>query len=146
MKILDLNVLVYTTDAESAHHASAKPWLDGLLATTETVGIPTAVAVGYVRLTTSPRVMVEPLDAAAAISIVTGWLRRPTVTTPAPTRRHFEILGELLAPVGTAGNLVSDAHLGALAIEHGAELCSYDHDVGRFGGVVWVNPADASGA
>jgi predicted nucleic acid-binding protein len=84
--------------------------------------------------------MVEPLDTATSIGVVTGWLSRPNVVVPGPTRRHFDILGELLAALGTAGNLVSDAHLAALAVEHGAELCSYDHDFARFPGLDWRLP------
>lgn len=142
MKIVDLNILVYATDRLSARHAAAKTWLDRAMASTETIGIPTAVTLGYVRLTTSPRVMQAPLDVSTATAVVNGWLRRSNVTSPAPTARHFDVLAELLAPLGTAGNLVADAHLAALAIEHGAELCSFDHDFGRFSGLVWVTPED----
>lgn len=140
MKILDLNVLIYATDSTSAHHLVAHGWLDRAMSSTETIGIPTHVAVGYVRLTTSARVMTAPLDVRTSISVVDGWLSRPNVTTPAPTSRHYGIVAELLEPLGTAGNLVTDAHLAALSIEHGAELCSFDHDFGRFGGVLWVKP------
>jgi hypothetical protein len=141
VKVVDLNVLLYATDSASAHHSTARPWLDLVMSSTETIGIPSLVAVGYVRLTTSRRVMTSPLDVPTAIDVVRGWFGRANVTMPAPTARHFDVLASLLHPVGTGGNLVYDAHLAALSIEHGAELCSYDHDMDRFAGVTWVSPA-----
>ncbi len=135
MKLVDLNVLVYATDRTAANHQVAKDWLDRAVSSSETVGIPTMVAVGYIRLTTSPKVMRAPLDAATSVSVVEGWYRRPNVTAPEPTRRHYELLASLLAPLGTAGSLTSDAHLAALSIEHGAELYSFDRDFQRFSGV-----------
>ena len=140
MKLLDVNVLIYATDARSAHHSAARPWLLETLGSSETVGVPLAVSVGFIRLTTSARVMREPLDADAAIDVVTNLLSRSNVSVPAPTRRHYALLGELLGVTGTAGNLVSDAHLAALASEHGAELCSYDTDFARFPGLDWLHP------
>lgn len=140
MKIVDLNVLLYATDETSVHHARAKTWVERALSSTETIGIPTAVAIGYLRLTTSPRIVEAPLDLPTSAGVVRGWYRRANVTAPEPTPRHFQLVEELLAPIGTAGNLVSDAHLAALAIEHGAELCSFDHDFGRFSGLRWIEP------
>jgi len=142
VKLLDVNVLVYATDVETAHHEQASAWLTDLLSTSETVGIPTAVAIGFVRITTNPRVMRSPLDGVAAVAIVEDLLARPTVTSPAPTRRHYTVLSELLARTGTLGNVVSDAHLAALAIEHGAALCSYDRDFQRFPGLDWLVPGE----
>lgn len=141
MKILDLNVLLYATDTTAARHPVARPWLDRVLSSAETVGLPTAVTVGYVRITTNPRVMASPLDVRTATDVVKGWLARPNVTVPVPTARHYDVMAELLAPLGAGGNLVADAHLAALAREHGAELCSFDRDLGRFAGVRWVEPA-----
>jgi uncharacterized protein len=143
VKLVDLNVLLYATDDTSAHHHTAKPWLDRAISSSETIGIATAVATGYVRLTTSPRVMHRPLDVHSSIGVVRDWYRRPNVTAPEPTPRHFALIEELLGPIGTAGNLVSDAHLAALAIEHGAELYSFDRDFSRFSGLRWIEP-DAS--
>jgi toxin-antitoxin system PIN domain toxin len=140
VKLVDLNVLVYATDETSFHHVPAKGWLDRVMSSTETVGIPTSVAIGYVRLTSSARIMAAPLDVDTSVGVVRGWFRRPNVTSPAPTTRHYELLAELLGPIGTAGNLVSDAHLAALSIEHGAELCSFDRDFSRFSGVRLIEP------
>lgn len=140
MKLVDLNVLIYATDDTAALHPRAKRWLDAALSSTETIGIATAVAIGYVRLTTNPRVMESPLDVATSVGVVRGWFGRANVTAPEPTARHYHLLEELLAGIGTAGNLVSDAHLAALSIEHGADLCSFDRDFGRFSGVRWFAP------
>ncbi len=141
MKLVDLNVLIYATDSTSSHHETAKAWLDGAMSSSDTIGIPTAVAVGYVRLTTSPRVMASPLSPEMSLGVIQQWMRRTNVTAPQPTERHYELLGQLLEPIGTAGNLVSDAHLATLAIEHGADLYSFDRDFGRFSGLRWLEPA-----
>lgn len=135
MKLVDLNVLLYATDSTAARHEAAKRWLDAAMSSTETIGIPTAVAVGYVRLTTNARVMANPLDIGTSIGVVRGWYDRPNVTAPEPTERHYRLVEELLAPIGVGGNLVPDAHLAALSIEHGAALCTFDRDFGRFSGV-----------
>lgn len=140
MKIVDLNVLVYATDTASKHHASAAAWFDASMAAGGTIGLPTAVTVGFVRLVTNPRIMRRPLDAGAALAIVTTWLGRANVTVPQPTDRHYAVIGDLLGATGTGGNLVSDAHLAALAIEYGAELWSYDADFSRFPGLVSHRP------
>jgi len=141
VKLVDINVLMYATDDQSPHHGEAKPWLDAVMADTETVGLPTAVSIGYIRLTTNPRVMNKPRSPREATDIVRQWLDRPNVTVPHPTARHLDLLTELLEATGVGGNLVSDAHLAALAIEHGAELVSFDTDFSRFPGLVWRSPA-----
>ncbi|WP_334144466.1 TA system VapC family ribonuclease toxin [Rhabdothermincola sp.] len=141
MILVDLNVLIYATDRTSAHHEVARSWLERTISSTETVGIPTAVAIGFVRLTTSHRIMRSPLDAGTSIGVVAGWYRRPNVTAPQPTDRHFDLLAHLLDAVGTAGSLVPDAHLAALAIEHNAQLYSFDQDFQCFSGLRWAVPA-----
>lgn len=140
MKLVDLNVLVYATDARTDRHEPASRWLHAAMAGTETIGLPVAVTVGFVRLTTNPRVMRSPLDTGAAIDIVQTWLGRTNVTVPHPTPRHYDVLRELLAATGRGGNLVNDAHLAALSIEHGAQLCTFDTDFARFPGLVTTTP------
>lgn len=140
MKLVDLNVLIYATDTAAKHHERSSEWLDTAMRGTETVGLPTAVTVGFIRLTTNPRVMREPLDPSIAVDFVRHWLARPNVTVPQPTARHYDVMRELLVATGTGGNLVTDAHLAALAIEHGAELCTFDADFTRFPGLVTVTP------
>lgn len=106
----------------------------------EIVAMPWAVLMAFVRLTTNPRVLVTPLSAADAVAHVAAWRRHPTVTIPEPTGRHLDVLTHLLESTGVGGNLVGDAHIAALAIEHGAMLCSADNDFGRFPGLDWINP------
>lgn len=141
MRIVDANVLIYATDDRTPHHRSARTWLDDAMASSGTIGLPTAVTVAYIRLITNPRVMLVPQAVGTAVSVVRTWLARPNVTVPAPTPRHYDVMAELLTATGVGGNLVSDAHLAALAIEHGAELWSYDNDFSRFPGVRWRHPA-----
>lgn len=140
MKLPDLNVLIYAVDRSSPRHEISRRWLEGGLSGGETIGFAWAVLLGFVRLTTSAAVFQEPLGSAAALDIVSGWLRQPHAVTLEPGPRHLALLAELLSDAGTAGNLVTDAHLAALAIEHGAELVSYDYDFGRFPQLRWAQP------
>lgn len=141
MKIVDVNVLLYAVDASAKDHATARPWLDSAMSATETVGLPTSVSVGFIRIATHPRIFRSPLAPRVAIDTVRTWTARPNVTVPHPTGRHLDLLTELLGAIGVGGNLVPDAHLAALAIEHGAEMVSYDNDFSRFPGLVWQSPA-----
>ena len=140
MKILDVNLLLYALDETSAHHQGARAWVEETLSGSETVGLSWQVLLAFVRLSTRGSVFTSPLTAEEALDVVDGWLAQPNVTVVHPGGRHAPILRGLLGSVGTAGNLVSDAHLAALAIEYGAELCSRDRDFGRFPGIRWVDP------
>lgn len=140
MKLPDLNLLIYAVDRVSASHESASSWWNGLLSGNETVGLTWSVLLGFVRLTTNPRVFRHPMSTDEALEYVERWLAHPLTTVLEPTGRHVRLLRDLLAQTGPAGNLVPDAHLAALAIEHGAVLCSADHDFGRFPGLKWMDP------
>jgi toxin-antitoxin system PIN domain toxin len=140
VKLPDANVLLHALDERSPRHAPARAWLEATLSGTETVGLAWVVLLAVVRLATRPVIFERPLSSDEALDVLDGWLARPNVTIVEPTRRHAAVLRELLAPVGAAGNLVSDAHLAALAIEHGAELCSSDADFSRFSGLRWMDP------
>ncbi len=143
MKLLDLNILLYATNKDSAPHAAARSWLESVLNGAEAVALPWTVLLGFLRLTTNRRVFAKPLTVAQACAVVDGWLARPNVITPEPGTEHWRILRALLGAAGTAGNLTTDAHLAALALEHDAELCSTDADFARFAGVRWVHPLHA---
>jgi toxin-antitoxin system PIN domain toxin len=138
--VVDLNLLIYATNEDAPMHEKARQWWESLLSAGEAVGLAWTVVLGFLRLTTNPRVLPRPLTPEQAIAVIDDWLAQPSVTTLEPTERHWEILKEVLSPLGTAGNLTSDAHLAALAIEHGARLFSTDNDFARFAGVRWINP------
>jgi toxin-antitoxin system PIN domain toxin len=140
MILPDINLLIHAYNRESAVHAQARAWWEKLLNGTELVGLPWAVVLGFIRLTTHRQVMSNPLSVAASCNHVRTWLGQPAVSVIDPGSRHAEILFALLDSLGTAGNLTTDAHLAALAIEHQAELHSTDADLGRFSGLRWVNP------
>ena len=98
------------------------------------------VLLAFLRLTTRPGAFQRPLSVGAAFDVVDAWLQQRSVTVPEPTARHLQTMRDLIAPLGVGGNLTSDAHLAALAIEHGAELCSADNDFARFNRLRWRNP------
>lgn len=140
MKLSDVNLLLYALDTASPRHAAAKRWLEAQLSGSETFALSWSVLLAFLRLGTSRHVFDSPFTPDEAFEHVEGWLARPNVVVVEPTERHAALLRELLAPLGTAGNLVSDAHLAALSIEHGAELCSSDADFSRFAGIRWADP------
>jgi toxin-antitoxin system PIN domain toxin len=143
MKLLDLNILVYAMDESSSRHQAARAWLDEALSGSDTVAFAWHVLIGFVRLSTRSAVFARPLTVDESFDVVDGWLQQPCVTVLHPTERHVSLLRGLLTPLGTAGNLTSDAHLAALAIEYGAKLCSTDVDFSRFAGVRWIDPLAA---
>jgi toxin-antitoxin system PIN domain toxin len=140
VKLPDINLLVYSVDESSPHYARARSWLEGALSGTEEVGFAWLALLGFIRISTNPSILDNPLSPARAFEFVNSWLDQPVATVVHPTARHTTTLQELLEPIGTAGNLTSDAHLATLAIEHGAELCSADADFSRFPGLRWTNP------
>jgi uncharacterized protein len=140
VKIPDANLLIYALDQTSARHESARAWLDATLSASEDVGFAWVVLLAVLRLTTRAAVFSNPLRPEEALDIIDGWLAQPCVSVVQPTSRHSAILRGLLTPLGTAGNLTSDAHLAALAIEHGGVLCSCDADFSRFPGLTWQDP------
>ncbi len=140
MKLPDVNLLLYAIDEQSPVHDRARPWLEQVLSGTETVAFSWTVLLGFLRISTNPAIFESPLGPDEALDYIDAWLDRPCATTVAPTVHHAALLRRLLEPLGAAGNLTSDAHLAALAIEHGAELCSSDTDFARFEGLRWRDP------
>jgi len=138
--LVDANILLYATNSESDQHGKCRAWLDEKLGGVAPVGLPWPSLLAFLRIATNPRVLRKPLSMASAWQQVTDWLSADTVWTPAPTERHATVLGSLLASPGLYANLVPDAHLAALAIEHGLTLCSTDGDFARFSGLTWLNP------
>ncbi len=140
MKVPDVNLLLYAVDQGSAHHHPARRWLEDVLSGTEPVGFAWQVLLGFVRIGTNARLLTAPMTAEVATDYVAQWLGRPMSVTLSPTDRHLLLVRDLLRVTGTAGNLVSDAHLAALAVEHGLVVLSADSDFARFPGVRWENP------
>lgn len=140
MIVPDVNLLVYAYNEDAPHHAEAKRWWEGLLNSDTPVALPWVSALGFIRLMTHRAVLVTPIAPARAVEHARGWMARPNVEPLEPGDRHLDILHRLLTEIGVGGNLTTDAHLAALAIEHEAELCSNDADFGRFPGLRWRNP------
>jgi uncharacterized protein len=138
--LVDVNLLLYATNISAGQHQVAREWLDRQLVETPRVGVPWATLLGFLRLATNARVITRPLTMGAAWQQVSQWLACEPTWIPLPTERHGEVLGRLLAEPGMYGNLVPDAHLAALAIEHGLTLCSTDGDFARFPELKWLNP------
>jgi uncharacterized protein len=138
--LVDVNLLLYATNVSANQHGAAREWLDRQLVETPRVGLPWATLLGFLRLATNARVTTRPLTMAAAWQQVSQWLECEPVWIPMPTERHAHVLGKLLGEPSVYGNLVPDAHLAALAIEHGLTLCSTDGDFGRFQALKWLNP------
>jgi len=140
MIIVDANLLLYAINRDSPLHSKAKDWFESALAGREEIGFAWIVILAFLRLTTKPGVFQNPLSPDAAFAIVAEWLDQPLATVVQTGPRHLEMLRMLIAQVGTGGNLTSDAHLAALALEHGAQVCSCDHDFARFPGLDWKDP------
>lgn len=140
MIIPDVNLLVYASNVDEPFHGRAKRWLEEALSGAEPVGLAWNVLLGFLRLTTRANVLPKPLEVEQALGIVDSWLRLPVVRIIEPGPRHLELLRQLLTIAGTRGDLTSDAHLAAIAIEHDAEVYSSDADFGRFAGLRWRNP------
>ena len=140
MIVPDINLLVHAYNSDSPDHARARKWWEDLLNGTQTIGLAWVVILGFVRIATHRQILTQPLPVGVACSRARGWLARPYVSILHPGERHAEILFGLLEAVGTGGNLTTDAHLAALAIEHQAELHSTDADFHRFPGLRWLNP------
>lgn len=140
MIIPDINLLLYAEIDAFPQHGAARRWWEEALSGDRVVALPSVSLFGFVRIGTNRRVFATPMSADDALGRVESWLALPTTTFLLPGPRHLEIAFALLRQIGTAANLTTDAQLAALAIEHNAELCSSDHDFGRFGGLRWSNP------
>jgi hypothetical protein len=138
--LVDANILVYARVSTFPQHERARAWLDEQLNGPIAVGLPWPSLLAFLRLVTNPRVFERPASIDAAWSQVREWIECDSVWIPEATERHAEILGRLFADPGIQANLVQDAHLAALAIEHGLQLCSTDGDFARFRDLQWANP------
>jgi toxin-antitoxin system PIN domain toxin len=138
--LIDANILIHATDPRSERHEQAQSWLDGQLSGDTRVGLPWESVLSYMRIVTNQRVFERPQSVTVAWRHVEEWLDCECVWVPVPGTAHRSILAGLLGDLGGGPKLIPDAHLAALAIEHGLALCSYDGDFARFKGLRWINP------
>jgi uncharacterized protein len=138
--LIDANLLLFAVDRSSPFHQAAAVWLTGVLNGSRRVGIPWPSLAAFVRISTHPRASERPLSPEVAWRHVEAWLACDPVWIPGPTERHAETLGGFVVSYQLRGNLVSDAHLAALASEHGLTVFSADTDFARFREIRWVNP------
>lgn len=138
--IVDACILLYAVDADSPFHEPSRDWLEQALDGPARVGFPWATLLAFQRISTHPRASANPLTPVAAWAHTKAWLDAGAAWVPVPGPRHGEILERLVVAGDLRGNLVSDAHLAALAVEHGVGVCSADSDFSRFPGLAWHNP------
>lgn len=140
MKLVDANVLLYAVNSNAAAHERSRRWLDGALSGGDTVAFSWIALLAFLRLSTKVGLFPSPLTVDESMNRVDAWLSTAGAVLLEPTVRHSAVVRDLLRSVGVGGNLVNDAHLAALAIEHRCGIVSYDNDFSRFAGVDWALP------
>ena len=140
MILVDANLLLYAEDQLSPHHGAARAWWDAELSGSSPVCLCWTVLGAFIRIGTNPRVFEHPLSLDQAISRIQSWTDQPCTRIVGPTERHWIVFQKMLREGQAVANLVTDAHLAALAVEHGCELISTDSDFSRFSGIRWRNP------
>jgi toxin-antitoxin system PIN domain toxin len=141
--LVDANVLLYARDSSSPFHERARTWLTEHLNGPVRIALAWPSLIAFVRISTHPRAYERPLSPSEAWEQVEGWLAAPASWIPEPTHAHADVLGILMRRYDLRGNIVSDAHLAALAIEHGLTLCSADTDFARFTELRWIDPVSS---
>lgn len=142
MKLVDANVLLYAVNEDAEHHELSRRWLDQALSGQDTVGFAWIALLAFVRLSTKVGLFPDPLEVTQALAHVEAWLGAGPAVILDPTPDQTSVLRRLLAEVGMGGNIVNDAHLAALAVEHRCTVVSFDHDFSRFTGVRWQRPSE----
>jgi toxin-antitoxin system PIN domain toxin len=140
VRLADANVLIYAVDKRAERHAAAKGWLDNALSGNTTVLMPWVSLLAFVRIITHPSIYPNPVPVGEAFDFVDAWLGQPHVIIPEPDGSHARRMRELLEVTGRGGNLINDAHLAALALQHRATVVTFDNDFSRFPGVKWESP------
>ena len=140
MILVDTNILLYAEDSLSAHHESARTWWDTQLSGSAPVCLCWPVITAFIRIATNARLHQRPLTLGEAVDRVQSWIDQPCIRVVQPTEQHWQIMQRMLHEGNATANLVSDAHLAALALEHNCELCSSDGDFARFPGLNRHNP------
>jgi len=140
MNLVDASVLLYAVNRDAEHHDPSRRWLDTALSGSAMVGFGWVTLLAFVRLATKIGLFPKPLSPGKALDQVEAWTAAPGAVIVEPTARHLPIVRSLLEAAGTGGNLVNDAHLAALSIEHRGVVVSFDNDFARFPGVTWIRP------
>lgn len=140
MKLVDVNLLLYVVNRNAPQHERVRRWWEEAIVREEAIGLAWIAVLGFLRLSTRPRIFSPPLTAEQAIGKLETWLALPNVNLVFETERQWTLLKQVLIDTGTAGNLTTDAHLAALAIANGATLVSCDADFGRYRQLRWENP------
>jgi toxin-antitoxin system PIN domain toxin len=138
--LVDANILLYAEDQLSPRHIAARAWWDSELSGTSPVCLCWTVMGAFIRIGTNPRVFEHPLSIDQALARIQSWIDQPCTRIVSPTDRHWTVFQKMLRDGQAVANLVTDAHLAALAVEHGCELISTDSDFSRFPGIRWRNP------
>lgn len=144
MILVDANLLLYAYNASCDHHAPARRWWEEVMSGSDPVALAWVTILAFLRIATNPRAFPQPLAPEEAVAIVSEWLERPMVVVLHPGERHWQLLSQLLTTAQARGPLAMDAHLAALAMEHGATLCTTDRDFTRFSGLRIRNPLETS--
>ena len=140
MIVPDVNLLVYAYHEDDPNHEAARRWWEGLINGVETVGVPWSVSMGFVRLLSSPRILVSPLSPSAATELVESWFQYDHINPISPGTDYLVHFRRSLDATGGGTKLVPDAHIAALALERQAIVHSNDSDFNRFPGLQWHNP------
>ena len=140
MVLLDVNVLVYAHREEAQGHARYREWLEAVVNSDAAYGLSNLVLSGFLRVVTHPRVFREPTPLEVALTFIGEVRDRPNCVHVMPGERHWEVFTRLCRDTDAKGNVVPDAYLAALAIEHGAEWVTTDRDYARFPGLRWRHP------
>lgn len=143
MILVDANLLLYAVNRDLPRHRAARAWFEQVLSGSENVGLPWVVLLAFLRLATNRRIFERPLSPGDACAYIEEWLKQPVVAAVTPGDGHWSILCNLLAESGTGGNLTTDAHIAALALEQGYTVYSTDNDFKRFPGLRHVNPLES---
>lgn len=139
--LVDANILLYAADETSPFHSASKSWLEGALNGSRRVALPWQSLLGFLRIATNPRALGRSLSTDEAWGLIEDWLTAPCAWIPQPTAGYGTILGRLVCDLRLSGNLIPDAALAALCIQHGLAIVSADSDFARFPELTWINPA-----
>ena len=140
MIIVDANLLIYSVDKNSERHNQAREWLDNRLHGRYKVGLPWNSLLAFLRITTNPRIFSRPLEISKGWEQIKMWLSSPVVWSPTPGESHTTIMEKIVSTISLKPNDIPDAHLAAIAIEHGLTLCSTDSDFAKYPELNWQNP------